>query len=488
MKYIEDRSARIKEIFNKEYKILVRGDLEISCSPYAVTWAVLLFALGILMPYLISERSVGVIRLLKSAYSNDNAGPLLESAIMLNILNTIRTVPIYFCAMFLSDAFRVTRNQKRDNILSSLLFLLISLVTIWASYSLILSIYDLRYGFGMHSLLIMLFVIIIDSQEIRRIKPRIAVLVMSLFVFGVQFLEIVPALSPFGLGKGELSTYVKNAALLLGTDRVLTIISVTVFLVSTITSFIIVRLVVDDYRLREEMQKKDILEKRLYATRMEAVEMRTFREIQNLVHDLKAPLTTIEGLASLTRLMSEDPKVIEYQERICSSSEKMSHMISEILYEDKKGYVETDTLMKMALTNIDGLKNFNCIEYTNSCKRSLIFVNQIRMSRAIVNIIQNALAAISDDGRIKISVNRKANMIEIKVVDDGKGIPPEDLSRIWEMGYSKNQSAGIGLSFVKSVINNHEGQIGIESELGKYTSVTVLLKGKKDGRSKHPDN
>lgn len=477
------RIIKLKEVLNKEYGILRYKRLELFCTLYITVWASLLFALGILMPSLISSQVFGVLRHIKSALMENNAGILLEGAILLNFANTIRTAPIYFAAMLLSDAFRITKDHKRYKILEIILFCLISLFTIWVSYTINFAVHGLRYGFGMHSILIIYFVIFIDSQEIRRIKPRMAFLVMNLFVFGVQFLEIIPALSWLGLGKGELSVYIKNASLLIGAERILTLVSVTVFFVSILTSFIIVKLVVDDYRLRSEMQKKEALEKQLYRTRMEAVEMRTFREIQSLVHDLKAPLTTIEGLASLTKLITLDPKVIEYQGKICSSSEKMSVMISEILYEEKKSFVETDSLMKMALANIQGLKHYDCIAYVNTCGQSLVRVNKIRMVRAIVNIIQNALAAIGENGKISISVNKKGRLIEFKIIDNGKGINPEELERIWEIGYSGNQSTGMGLSFVRSVVNNHEGEISIESGVGKYTCVTINLRSNEKWKS-----
>lgn len=77
------------------------------------------------------------------------------------------------------------------------------------------------------------------------------------------------------------------------------------------------------------------------------LELRTLREIQKLVHDLRTPLATMQGLSSQSERMVRDPAICEYQQRITESVESMNHMTLEILCEDRKYVVETETLFRL---------------------------------------------------------------------------------------------------------------------------------------------
>ena len=66
-------------------------------------------------------------------------------------------------------------------------------------------------------------------------------------------------------------------------------------------------------------------------------------------------------------------------------------------------------------------------------------------------------------------------MVRICVEDNGKGIPQEELDTVWRRGFSGRGSSGLGLSFVRDVVEQSEGEIGIESKRNRGTKVTILL-------------
>jgi len=107
-----------------------------------------------------------------------------------------------------------------------------------------------------------------------------------------------------------------------------------------------------------------------------------------------------------------------------------------------------------------------------------IYANKIRLSRAIINIINNSFDAIDEEtGRILVSVNEEKDYIYIVIEDNGVGIPEQNIGKVLELGYSTKSSTGLGLSFAKSVIENHGGKFDFISDTEHGTAITVVLPG-----------
>ena len=99
------------------------------------------------------------------------------------------------------------------------------------------------------------------------------------------------------------------------------------------------------------------------------------------------------------------------------------------------------------------------------------------LKRVFINLVDNALAASSDSGQIKISVSSPSEkQISISVADSGEGIAENDIQKIFEPYFStKRSGVGLGLAIVKKIIDEHSGQIEVESRSGKGTRFTILL-------------
>ncbi len=98
------------------------------------------------------------------------------------------------------------------------------------------------------------------------------------------------------------------------------------------------------------------------------------------------------------------------------------------------------------------------------------------------NLLNNSLKYTEEPGTISVSAKQKEDYIEICVSDTGIGIPPEDLSRIFDEFYrSPNaksyqiEGTGLGLAIVQEIVEAHHGRILVQSELGKGSTFTVLL-------------
>ncbi len=95
-----------------------------------------------------------------------------------------------------------------------------------------------------------------------------------------------------------------------------------------------------------------------------------------------------------------------------------------------------------------------------------------------VNMIVNASQAIEGTGEIRIKTDVKDNIIIVRITDTGKGIPPENLEKLFVSGFttkSPGEGTGLGLAICSRIIEKHNGKIEVESEVGKGTTFTIYL-------------
>ena len=112
-----------------------------------------------------------------------------------------------------------------------------------------------------------------------------------------------------------------------------------------------------------------------------------------------------------------------------------------------------------------------------------IFADKERIEQVITNIIGNAIKYTPDNGKITVNIGEKdSKAYTVSVSDTGVGIPKEDLEHIFERFYRVDKSrstdaggTGLGLSIAKDIVDAHGGDIKIESEYGKGTTVIITL-------------
>jgi signal transduction histidine kinase len=95
-----------------------------------------------------------------------------------------------------------------------------------------------------------------------------------------------------------------------------------------------------------------------------------------------------------------------------------------------------------------------------------------------MNLITNAADAIEGEGEIRIATRLENDMVCISIADTGAGIPQEDLSRIFDPFFTTKdvgKGTGLGLSISYGIVENHGGEIKVESEVGKGTTFTVRI-------------
>jgi signal transduction histidine kinase len=308
----------------------------------------------------------------------------------------------------------------------------------------------------------------------RRVIHKI--FIFSLLLFGLEWLDIVPLLSGFWFGRGEISTDIKLIAAFINAKDVLNITGLTFCSVFVTNAFITARLLSVYTREIQAVEQARLLEQLAAQLSLQTLENRALREMQSLVHDLKTPLTTIQGLADVISMGDAQEPVREYAHYISETSNKMSVMITELLKDDVRQVVSAAELVEYSAAHMPQLNRLCGFSMVLPKQASLVSVNKIQMSRAISNILENGLEAVDPlSGKIVVTMYICAGQVVLTVADNGPGISEEHLERIWEVGFSTKSSSGIGLPFVREVIERNGGIIFANSQIGQGTTFTITL-------------
>jgi two-component system phosphate regulon sensor histidine kinase PhoR len=109
-----------------------------------------------------------------------------------------------------------------------------------------------------------------------------------------------------------------------------------------------------------------------------------------------------------------------------------------------------------------------------------IYVDQSRLVQVLVNLLGNAIKYSRPGGKVTISARPIDEAVEIAVRDEGVGILPDDLPRIFERFFKSDRArnsdgSGLGLAIAKHIANAHGGQLTVESEYGKGSTFTISI-------------
>lgn len=216
--------------------------------------------------------------------------------------------------------------------------------------------------------------------------------------------------------------------------------------------------------------------------------------VANVSHELKTPLTSINGFVE-TLIINEDlpsDKRNRFLAIIQKESDRLKRLIEDILLlssiESKNNLVTENVLLYNIFKEV-----YEMISYIASSKHIKIYYNFEDENVAIqaygdyikqlfLNLIDNAIKYTPEGGTVIINQFTRNNEITIEVIDNGVGIPKEDQDKIFQRFYRVDKArsrsvggTGLGLAITKHIVNSLQGNISVESKLGEGSKFIVTI-------------
>jgi two-component system, NtrC family, nitrogen regulation sensor histidine kinase NtrY len=222
-----------------------------------------------------------------------------------------------------------------------------------------------------------------------------------------------------------------------------------------------------------------------------AQRMAAWREVaRRIAHEVKNPLTPIQLSAQRlnkrygARLEKEDGKIFrECTEMIINQVEEIKALVNEF---STFARMPTSKLLPGDIREIireivrlysEAHKGIR-IQFQDTNGIPMLHLDREQMKRVLINLLDNAIAAVEKAGKIVImlSYEQELQMVKIVVADNGRGIPAANKLRLFEPYFStKKQGTGLGLAIVSSIISEHNGFIRVEDNMPKGTKFIIEL-------------
>jgi two-component system phosphate regulon sensor histidine kinase PhoR len=213
--------------------------------------------------------------------------------------------------------------------------------------------------------------------------------------------------------------------------------------------------------------------------------------VANVSHELKTPLTSIKGFAETLKFVEDAQRRDKFLDIINDEAERLTRLINDIL---TLSYIEQHRETKFESINVSEIVEdvFNLMKNTADSKNITLEIlekrnfslvgDKDRFKQMIINLVDNAIKYSENGDSVYIGIDSEENNHIIWVEDTGVGMSKEHLNRIFERFYRVDKArsralggTGLGLAIVKHIVLSLNGNINVQSELGKGTKFTVTI-------------
>jgi two-component system, OmpR family, sensor histidine kinase SenX3 len=216
--------------------------------------------------------------------------------------------------------------------------------------------------------------------------------------------------------------------------------------------------------------------------------------VANISHELKTPIGAVSLLAEALQYSADDPdQVRSFAQTLEREGHRLAEMTNDIIELTRLQSIGTienpevvsiDSVVEHAISTNQVLAQKSGITVAVSATTgAYVMGDASSLTTALHNLIRNAITYSRGPSRVGVGATLKGGVVEISVTDQGQGIAHGDLERIFERFYRSDPArsretggTGLGLAIVKHVINNHEGEVRVWSQLGKGSTFTIRLR------------
>ena len=213
------------------------------------------------------------------------------------------------------------------------------------------------------------------------------------------------------------------------------------------------------------------------------------RFVYSASHDLRAPIASLLGLIEVVRLeknMDNMSRLLDMQKK---SLQRLDHFIKDIVDHSRNTRLQVDSeavnfkeIIEGSFEHLQFMENASRIKHSISIdQKGVFFTSLSRLEIVLNNLISNAMKYADlrkSESTIEVRVKANETSAEIRVIDNGEGIPTDAKPKIFEMFYrasANGMGSGLGLYIVKEAIQKLKGSIAVHSEYGKGTEFVVEI-------------
>ena len=237
--------------------------------------------------------------------------------------------------------------------------------------------------------------------------------------------------------------------------------------------------------VRQLRDSRDEIE-RLHRTQMSRAEhLATLGEMATgLAHEIRNPLAGIAGVIEIIgRDLPDTSPARAVVKDVRQEISRINHIVTDLLqtarpHPPKVRRSDLNTTVEHAVMLGRQQALAKSVEIALRKDPSLPEVehDSDQIHQVLLNLLLNALQAIDKNGKVTVTVEKQGKNAVVEVVDNGRGIPPENLPNIFRPFFTtKGDGTGLGLSLARRIVEDHQGRIDVTSTLGKGTTFVVFL-------------
>lgn len=245
-----------------------------------------------------------------------------------------------------------------------------------------------------------------------------------------------------------------------------------------------------------ELERDKVLSDKIILEKQEAKlrELNKFKShfFVNLSHEIRTPLTLIQGYANQIDFKASEEINTDKLDIVKAQCKQMQDIINNIMDLSKMEsseleltltHINLQSFLEKHFTDFQGvfIKKNIAFQLNNKVKNTSILVDQNLFSKAVNNLLSNALKFTPTGGIVLINANIINNQLIIEIKDNGIGIPEDEMEFVYKRFYqvkndiTKSQGSGIGLAFTKNIVNAHHFSIKLDSVYTEGTSFSILI-------------
>jgi len=227
--------------------------------------------------------------------------------------------------------------------------------------------------------------------------------------------------------------------------------------------------------------------------------------VANVSHEMRTPICSLKGLLGLLiKDKASDPQVQrEFLARAADDANRLAALVDELLdlsrleageLELQWDRIEVQTLIAETLHVLEGLAGEKrvSLQYEAPDTSLMLKGDRRRLQQVLTNLCSNAIDFSEANRTVRVTAGRENDHLMVRVSDEGPGIPPDALPRLFNRFYQvdtvrkrRGQGSGLGLYISKQIIEAHGGQIGVDSKLGSGSTFFFTLPLWDEGLSKY---